>query len=82
MTPATAGITFRSAAACKTVCTRRLKPSGMSWKKEGGQWITDLRVIHVSGIWSAVYQSYLGSKPTIQIGTRRTTAKQKDSKVA
>ena len=69
-------------AACKTVFTQRLKQSGMSWKEEGGQWITDLRVIHLSGVWSEVYQSYLGSKPTLELGTQRTTAKKKTSKAA
>ena len=38
-------------AACKTVFTQRLKQSGMTWKVEGGQWIVDLRVIHLSGVW-------------------------------
>ncbi len=69
-------------AACKTVFTQRMKQSGMSWKAEGGQSITDLRVIHLSGVWSAVYQSYLGSKPTLQVGTQPTTAKKKKSKAA
>jgi hypothetical protein len=32
-------------AACKTVCTQRLKRSGMSWTIAGGQVILDLRVI-------------------------------------
>jgi hypothetical protein len=69
-------------AACKTVFTQRLKQSGMSWKEEGGQWITGLRVIHLSGVWSEVYQSYLGSKPTLPMGTQRTTAKEKTSRAA
>jgi hypothetical protein len=69
-------------AACKTVFTQRLKQSGMSWKEEGGQWITDLRVVHLSGVWSEVYQSYLDSKPTLQTVTQRTTAKKKTSKAA
>jgi hypothetical protein len=69
-------------AACKTVFTQRLKQSGMSWKEEGGQWITDLRVVHLSGVWSEVDQSYLDSKPTLQTGTQRTTAKKKTSKAA
>ncbi len=47
-------------AACKTVFTQRLKQSGMTWKVKSGQWIVDLRVIHLSGVWSEVYQSYLG----------------------
>ncbi len=69
-------------AACKTVFTQRLKQSGMTWKTEGGQWTTDLRVIHLSGVWSEVYQSYLGAKPTLEMGTQRTTAKKKTSKAA
>jgi hypothetical protein len=69
-------------AACKTVFTQRLKQSGMTWKAEGGQWITDLRVIHLSGVWSEVYQSYLGSKPTLAMGTQQTTAKKKTSRAA
>ena len=69
-------------AACKTVFTQRLKQSGMTWKVEGGQWIVDLRVIHLSGVWSEVYQSYLGSKTTLQRGTQGTTAKRKTSKAA
>ena len=69
-------------AACKTVFTQRLKQSGMTWKVEGGQWIVDLRVIHLSGVWSEVYQSYLGSKTTLETGTQGTIAKRKTSKAA
>lgn len=69
-------------AACKTVFTQRLKQSGMTWKKEGGQWVVDLRVIHLSGIWNEVYQSYLGSKATLEMGTQGTTAKRMTSKSA
>ena len=69
-------------AACKTVFTQRLKQSGMTWKEEGGQWIVDLRVIHLSGVWSEVYRSYLGSKETRKMGTQGTTAKRKTSKAA
>ena len=49
-------------AACKTVFSQRLKRSGMAWSVEGGQRIVDLRVIHLSGVWSEVHQSYLQSK--------------------
>jgi hypothetical protein len=69
-------------AACKTVFTQRLKQSGMTWKVESGQWIVDLRVIHLSGVWSEVYQSYLGSKATLQMRTQGTTAKRKTSNAA
>ena len=69
-------------AACKTVFTQRLKQSGMTWKGESGQWIVDLRVIHLSGVWSEVYQSYLGSKEALKMRTQGTTAKGKTSKAA
>ena len=69
-------------AACKTVFTQRLKQSGMTWKVESGQWIVDLRVIHLSRVWSEVYQSYLGSKATLRMGTQGTTAKKKTSNAA
>ena len=69
-------------AACKTVFTQRMKQSGMTWKAEGGQWIVALRVIHLSGVWSEVYQSYLGSKDTREIRTHGTTPKAKASKAA
>jgi hypothetical protein len=69
-------------AACKTVFTQRLKQSGMTWKGEGGQWIVDLRVIHLSGVWSEVYRSYLGSRERLAIRTQGTTAKRKASKAA
>jgi hypothetical protein len=69
-------------AACKTVFTQRMKQSGMTWNGESGQWIVDLRVIHLSGVWSEVYQSYLGSKDTLEMGTQGTTPKEKVSKAA
>jgi hypothetical protein len=69
-------------AACKTVFTQRMKQSGMTWKEEGGQWIVELRVIHLSGVWDAVYQSYLGSKKNLEMRTQETTAKRKASKAA
>ena len=69
-------------AACKTVFTQRLKQSGMTWKVEGGQWIVNLRVIHLSGAWSDVYRSYPGSKEKDEMGTHWTTPKRKASKAA
>ena len=57
-------------AACKTVFTQRLKQSGMTWKLEGGQWIVDLRVIQLSGIWPEVYQAYLEAKTLPDRGLR------------
>jgi hypothetical protein len=69
-------------AACKTVFTQRMKQSGMTWKGESGQWIVDLRVIHLSGVWSEVYQSYLASKDRPEIGTQGTTSKGEAAKAA
>jgi hypothetical protein len=69
-------------AACKTVFTQRLKQSGMTWKHEGGQWIVDLRVVQLSGLWNQVYQSYLRAKATNGIGTQGTTGEQTTSKAA
>jgi hypothetical protein len=56
-------------AACKTVFTQRLKQSGMTWKLGGGQWIVDLRVIQLSGLWFQVYQAYLQAKILPSMGT-------------
>jgi len=69
-------------AACKTVFTQRLKQSGMTWNREGGQWIVDLRVVHLSGVWTEAYQAYLQSKSMPGLGTQGTTAKETDSKAA
>ncbi len=57
--PISSGVTE---AACKTVFSQRLKQSGMSWDIEGGQVITDLRVIYLSGIWQTVRDTHLSSK--------------------
>jgi hypothetical protein len=69
-------------AACKTVFTQRLKQSGMTWKLEGGQWIVDLRVIHLSGVWPQVYQAYLHATILPEMGTREGSPKKKPKKVA
>jgi hypothetical protein len=69
-------------AACKTVFTQRLKQSGMTWKLDGGQWIVDLRVIQLSGVWSEVYQSYLQSKTLPATGTQKGTRAKKSKKAA
>lgn len=50
-------------AACKTVFTQRLKRSGMSWRKESGQRIVDLRILHLSGVWKQVHAQYLHARP-------------------
>jgi hypothetical protein len=69
-------------AACKTVFTQRMKQSGMTWKLEAGQWIVDLRVIKLSGLWSQVYQAYLQAKMVPEVGFQVGSAKQKPKKVA
>jgi hypothetical protein len=69
-------------AACKTVFTQRMKQSGMTWKLEGGQWIVDLRVIQLSGLWSPVYQAYLQTKILPEMGTQGSTGKKKSRKAA
>ncbi len=50
-------------AACKTVFAERLKRSGMTWSREGGQVIVDLRVLRLSQVWAAVHGAYLRSRP-------------------
>jgi hypothetical protein len=49
-------------AACKTVFAERLKRSGMTWGRTGGQVIVDLRVLVLSGVWKATHQAYLRSQ--------------------
>lgn len=49
-------------AACKTVFTQRFKRSGMRWRRETGQVILDLRVIHLSGIWDEAFAADLAAR--------------------
>lgn len=77
--PISSGVTE---AACKTVLTQRLKQSGMSWAIEGGQVITDLGVIYLSGNWEQVHEAHLSSNllpdmrtpPTFLIHSTKTAA--------
>ena len=69
-------------AACKTGFTHRLKQSGMTWKREAGQWIVDLRVVYLSGIWTQVYQTYLQAKILPDMGTQKSSKKKKPRKAA
>jgi hypothetical protein len=69
-------------AACKTVFTQRLKQSGMTWKLAGGQGIVDLRVVHLSGLWSRVYQAYLQAKILPGTGTQGSVGEKKSGKAA
>jgi hypothetical protein len=64
-------------AACKTVFTQRLKQSGMTWNVASGQWIVDLRVIALSGVWSEVYRRYLESKSPAGMGTQGCAVEEK-----
>jgi hypothetical protein len=57
-------------AACKTVFAERLKRSGMTWGRAGGQVIVDLRVLVLSGVWPAVHQASLRSRPQPSIVRR------------
>ena len=50
-------------AACKTVFAERLKRSGMTWNREGGQVVVDLRVLKLSKVWGTVHLAYLASRP-------------------
>ena len=50
-------------AACKTVFAERLKRSGMTWGREGGQVIVDLRTLVLSGVWQPTHARYLASRP-------------------
>jgi hypothetical protein len=58
-------------AACKTVFTQRLKQSGMTWHREGGQVIVDLRVTWLSVIWEEVHRAYLAAKAFPEPRTQR-----------
>jgi hypothetical protein len=69
-------------AACKIVFTQRLKRSGMSWTKEGGQVILELRVIWLSGVWEAVHQRYLASKLIPLILVQRVAGAQHEQQAA
>jgi hypothetical protein len=69
-------------AACKTVFSQRLKRSGMAWSVEGGQRIVDLRVIDLSGVWSAVHQNYLQSKRLPEERTQEGSEKRCPRKAA
>ncbi|TWT56077.1 hypothetical protein CA85_45500 [Allorhodopirellula solitaria] len=51
--------------ACKQIVSERMKLSGMRWKKEGGQQTMTLRCLLLSGVWDAVYENWLQSKPTV-----------------
>lgn len=68
-------------AACKTVFTQRFKRSGMSWGKNSGQVIVDVRVRHLSGVWHEAPAKYLCAR-TAPIGASCTPLAGKTSKKA
>jgi hypothetical protein len=61
-------------AACKTVFAERLKRSGMTWGREGGQVIVDLRVLKLSIVWRPAHQAYLRSRPKVSVVKPASTA--------
>ncbi len=61
-------------AACKTIYTQRLKLSGMRWHKAGAQTILHLRVLLLSGVWSAAYQRVLSTFEDVKVPTYATTS--------
>jgi hypothetical protein len=69
-------------AACKTVFTQRLKRSGMSWRKEGGQRIVNLRVLHLSGVWNKVHANYLNTRDVPKGGSYKRSAGKISQKAA
>jgi hypothetical protein len=77
--PSGSGITE---AACKLVCTQRRKCSGMSWTREGGPVIVDLRVVWLRGVWSEVHQRYVASKPMPDSQADRVTGTQHEQQAA
>ena len=68
-------------AACKTIYTQRLKLSGMRWKKAGAQSVLNLRVLHLSGVWDAVYQRVLEGSKEVKVRTQEEMH-QKTSEIA
>lgn len=69
-------------AACKTVCTQRMKQSGMTWNIAGGRPIVALRVIHLSGIWREVRAAYLQGKDCPELRTQLEKHELRCKKVA
>ena len=59
-TPIAGGVTE---AACETVFAGRLKRSGITWSREGGQVILEIRLLVLSRVWPTTHQAYLASRP-------------------
>jgi hypothetical protein len=56
-------------AACKTIYTQRLKLSGMRWKKAGAQTIVNLRVMLLSGVWTAAWERVMSDHVNVIVPT-------------
>jgi hypothetical protein len=65
-------------AACKTVFAERLKRSGMTWGRAGGQVIVDLRILVLSGVWQQAHAAYLGSRPLPTIAKQLSKGQRQD----
>src|SRR5438445_1755217 len=65
-------------AACKTVFSQRLKRSGMTWGRAGGQVIVDLRILVLSGVWQQAHAAYLGSRPRPTVTKRASEGQRQD----
>ena len=65
-------------AACKTVFAERLKRSGMTWGRAGGQVIVDLRILVLSGVWQQAHAAYLGSRPRLTITKQASAGQHQD----
>ena len=69
-------------AGCKTIFTQRFKESGMSWGKEGGQVILQIRLATRSRIWESVYQKFLNNLPLPKATTKPQNEPDTDAKAA
>jgi hypothetical protein len=65
-------------AACKIVFAERLKRSGMTWGRAGGQVIVDLRILVLSGVWQQAHAAYLGSRPQPTIAKPASEGQRQD----
>ena len=56
----------------------RLKRSGMTWGREGGQVIVDLRILGLSGVWQQAHEAYLASRPQPTIAKQASKGQGQD----
>lgn len=62
-----------------------LKRSGMTWRCAGGQVVVDLRVLRLSGVWTAAHEAFLRSRPEVKVvkqASNKTAACRTERKVA